>query len=72
MERVPLILASGSPRRKEILERLKLDFTVITADVEEDSLEGETPEDSVRRLAMKKADAVAKKTVTRWSSGRIP
>ena len=52
-----LMLASTSPRRREILEALGIDFTVVVVDVDEDVLAGESPEDMVLRLAAAKADA---------------
>jgi septum formation protein len=54
-----LILASGSPRRAEILTSVGWEFTKDVADIDESELEGETPEDYVRRLAREKAEAVA-------------
>ena len=55
-----LVLASGSPRRAEILTSVGWPFTKQTADVDESVLPGETPENYVRRLAAEKAVAVAK------------
>lgn len=52
-----LILASGSPRRRELLTRLGLRFRVVPADVEE-ILEGD-PQELVAANAALKADAVA-------------
>ncbi len=54
-----LILASASPRRREILERLGLDFTVHSADVEELDDPNGNPEDMVLRNARLKTEAVA-------------
>lgn len=54
-----LILASGSPRRKELMEDLGLEFQVIAADVTEDALPGEAPQDMVMRLSLEKASSVA-------------
>ena len=54
-----LVLASGSPRRSEMLERLGLDATVRPAEVDESPLAGEEPEAYVRRLASAKARARA-------------
>lgn len=61
-----LILASASPRRRELLSSLGLDFEVITSDVEELLAEGETPHDYVSRLAHAKARAVASGHEDRW------
>lgn len=54
-----LILASGSPRRREILSNAGLSYVVAVSDVPEDALPGELPEDYVRRLAQEKANAAA-------------
>ena len=56
-----LILASGSPRRAEILTAVGWKFEKQIADIDETELPGEKPEDYVRRLAREKAVAVAKK-----------
>ena len=52
-----IILASGSPRRKELLTRLGVQFRVRSADVDENSLEPD-PQTLVQFLANKKAIAV--------------
>jgi len=54
----PLLLASASPRRCELLARLGLSFNVVPADVDETPLPGETPAELARRLAASKAAAV--------------
>ena len=56
---IPIILASGSPRRRELLKSLNLDFEVIPADIDETVQTGETPEILVERLSREKARAVA-------------
>ncbi len=53
-----LILASGSPRRHEMISGLGLSFTICIPDVDESSLEKELPLDYVKRIASKKAEAV--------------
>ncbi|HZI18109.1 MAG TPA: Maf family protein [Pyrinomonadaceae bacterium] len=55
----PLVLASASPRRAEILRAVGWPFEVVPADVDEALRGGESPEDFVRRLAREKAEAVA-------------
>jgi len=50
-----LILASGSPRRRELLAGLGLEFTVRPVDLDETPLPGELPEPYVLRLARAKA-----------------
>ncbi len=54
----PIVLASGSPRRKQLLEMLRIPFRVIPPDVDEHVLPGEQPHDYVRRLSRAKAQAV--------------
>jgi septum formation protein len=54
-----LILASASPRRRELLERLGLSLLVLPADVDETPLPGEKPGVYARRVAAAKCDAVA-------------
>jgi septum formation protein len=54
-----LVLASQSPRRKEILERAGFRFEVRPTSVVEVRSDGESPEDYVRRLARDKAEAVS-------------
>jgi septum formation protein len=54
-----LILASGSPRRAEILQSVGWLFEKDSADIDESELPGESPEDYVKRLALEKARAVA-------------
>jgi septum formation protein len=54
-----LVLASGSPRRAEILRSVGWDFVNDVPDVDESELQGEGPEDYVVRLAATKAGAVA-------------
>ena len=54
-----LILASGSPRRKQLLELAHIDFEVITSDVDETNPPGMPGEEVPQHLAGKKAKAVA-------------
>ncbi len=53
-----IILASGSPRRKELLKEICKDFVVITSLFEETIFPGELPETLVKRLSMGKAEDV--------------
>lgn len=55
----PLILASGSRYRRELLERLRVSFTVQAPHVDETPLTGESPHETALRLAREKAHAVA-------------
>ena len=56
------ILASKSPRRKEILENLGISFEIVTADTNEDS-EITDPAELVRELSVRKGRAVAEKII---------
>jgi septum formation protein len=53
------VLASASPRRRELLAGLGLAFTVRAAGIDESPLAGEAPAACVRRLALAKATALA-------------
>ena len=55
----PLVLGSTSRYRRELMDRLKIDFQVASPDVDEAPLAGEAPADLARRLALAKAHAVA-------------
>ena len=54
----PIVLASGSPRRRQLLEMLRIPFRVIAPDVDEHVLPGEAPDRYVTRLSRAKAEAV--------------
>ena len=56
-----LILASTSRYRRELLERLHLPFDVVSPEVDEAALAGETPAALAQRLALAKAHAVAQR-----------
>jgi septum formation protein len=62
----PLVLASGSPRRKQWLEALNLPFEVQVPDVDETPIPDEDPENLVLRLARTKAEVVAHRNPGRW------
>ena len=54
-----LVLASGSPRRLEILQSVGWEFVKDVPEIDESELPGESPDDYVRRLARIKAETVA-------------
>lgn len=54
-----ILLASGSPRRRELLERLGAEICVVVPDVEELKEDGESPEEYVKRNARLKASYVS-------------
>ncbi len=56
---IELVLASGSPRRRELLAQAGLEFVVRPADIDERTRPDEAPGDYVRRLSIEKAIAVA-------------
>ncbi|WP_018994266.1 nucleoside triphosphate pyrophosphatase [Thioalkalivibrio sp. ALgr1] len=63
----PLLLASASPRRRELLEQVQLVFEVAPMDVDETPLPGESPEALVERLAIAKAEAALERgTPGQW------
>lgn len=57
---IPLILASGSPRRAQLLRMLGIPFEILTHPVSEDPLPGERPAPHVERLARAKAEVVSR------------
>ncbi|NGQ94312.1 septum formation inhibitor Maf [Brevibacillus sp. SYP-B805] len=58
---LPIILASSSPRRRELLQAIGMPFTVMTSDVDEETSPGLSPAEIVESLALRKARAVAGK-----------
>lgn len=54
-----IVLASASPRRRELLASLGLEFAIETSGVPEDTNPGESPAESAVRLARQKAEATA-------------
>jgi septum formation protein len=64
-----LILASASPRRRELLSAIGLKFVTVPSDVAEDEIPGESPEDMVCRLARSKAADVGAGNPGAWILG---
>jgi septum formation protein len=66
-----IVLASASPRRRELLARVGLEFQVVPSTVEETVLSGETPEQHVIRLSEAKAREVSTRSAVpgRWFIG---
>ncbi|GGF82950.1 Maf family protein [Alteromonas lipolytica] len=56
----PLVLASASPRRAELLSQIGVKFTARPADIDESAKAGESAETLVQRLAAEKAIAAAR------------
>ncbi len=64
-----IILASASPRRRELLKGIGIKFDVVPSGVDEDSLDGEIPRDHVLRLSKKKGVAVSQDNPNAWVLG---
>jgi septum formation protein len=54
-----IMLASGSPRRRELLDQIGVSYRVVPADIDESIARGEGPETYTRRIAGEKVQAVA-------------
>lgn len=52
-----IILASGSPRRRELLTRAKLNFRLLSVDIDETQYDREAPKDYIERMVATKAQA---------------
>ena len=65
----PLVLASQSPRRRELLQQIGVVFDCVSADIDESRFVEEAPSAYVRRLALEKARAVALEYPQRWVLG---
>jgi septum formation protein len=57
---LPIVLASTSPFRKELLQRIGIDFETAAPDIDESPLPGEAPENLVKRLSEAKARVIGK------------
>lgn len=62
-------MASASPRRRELLKEIGLDFEIIEARIDERPEEGETSRDFVLRAARDKAAAVSRENPSFWVLG---
>ena len=65
MKRLAFVLASASPRRRELLSGIGLAFDIDKPDIEESPIRGETASDYVRRLAGEKARTVLQRQSNR-------
>ncbi|TNF65239.1 MAG: septum formation inhibitor Maf [Gammaproteobacteria bacterium] len=59
MQKLQIILASSSPYRKALLEKLQLPFSCLSPDIDESALIDESPPQLVKRLAQLKAEKVS-------------
>jgi septum formation protein len=64
--KLPLILASASPRRQALLRLVAIRFEIIPSQADERFLPGEAPEEHVIRLARAKAMEIAEQHRDRW------
>jgi len=64
--KLPLILASASPRRQALLRLVAIRFEIIPSQADERFLHGEAPEEHVIRLAEAKAMEIAEQHRDRW------
>jgi len=65
VDMVKIVLASGSPRRSELLKQIGLDFEIVLSDIDESNEENLKANELVQHLAYKKAYDVAKKVANR-------
>lgn len=65
----PLILASASPRRRDLLAQMGVEFVVCASGIPETPAPGETPAEFARRAAEEKAAAVAASCPRSWVLG---
>ncbi len=56
---LPIILASSSTYRRQLLERLKINFIATSPNIDETPLKNEQPQEMTKRLAINKAKALA-------------
>lgn len=61
-----LVLASASPRRRELMASIGVDFEVVPSDIPEVRGDGESPEEYVARLSREKAQTIAQRFPDRW------
>jgi len=69
LNKYPIILASESPRRKQLLEQIDLEFEVVPSQIYEDFSLNLSPTDFVEHYAQEKAKDVANSYVDKWVIG---
>ena len=65
-----IILASGSPRRRELLERAQLEFSTLSVDVDETKHDDESPTDYIERMVATKAEAAIQQLASRLKTDK--
>lgn len=68
-EHPSIVLATVSPRRIELFSALGLPYRAIGADIDESFLDGEIPEEYVKRIALDKAQRVSESRPDSWVIG---
>ena len=63
-----ILLASGSPRRRELLTSAQLDFTIMSVDIDETPHVHESPQDYIQRMVATKAEATVAQLQAEWGS----
>ncbi|OGR27690.1 MAG: septum formation protein Maf [Desulfobacterales bacterium RIFOXYA12_FULL_46_15] len=61
-----LLLASRSPRRKELLEQAGMEFEIISSDIDEENMSIKNPVENVKKLSFLKADKVSRVYPDSW------
>ena len=61
-----IVLASASPRRRELLDQIGIRSHALPVDIDESVLDGETPAQTVQRLAVAKARRAGQRVDGRW------
>ena len=65
-----IILASGSPRRRELRARAKLDFELLSVDIDETQYDREAPKDYIERMVATKAQAAIEQLNVQLKTGK--
>jgi len=67
--KIHLVLASASPRRRDLLSAIGIHFQVVPANIDEGAADNESPATHVKRLALAKARQVSEKIPDLWVLG---
>ncbi len=65
-----IILASGSPRRRELLERAQLAFSTLSVDIDEKKHEDESPTDYIERMVATKSEGAIQQLTSRLQTDK--
>lgn len=70
-QNLPIILASTSPRRRDLLAQINIEFEVRVPTAEEMGKRGETPDSMVKRLSLEKGKSVIEEVIEDYSKAII-